>query len=457
MRSPGANLRTAAALTILGLAAASCKTELARTTAPRSASMIQQVDAKTPNNGAGLSNAQRHLPSNPNVTVAEPSNNTTDHGPAWVEPGGFEAPTLVYSANGRWYAALMAGGVLLGDSTTGMPVAFAPVEFDKTVGLAFHPSSDYLLTIFDFQVTLWTIEVKDGKVALKYPTALPAPVPPGLIPPVFDREGRTLVVFDDTGAVVYDFARKKPLEHVYSGFSSSMGAAGFSGDSLYFVQPTTGPCDCDDYKGSDAGISVFRLGSRTVQRPAVWGDLNMPLSMRQAKIATRDGLWDAHTGRRLARWTKGNRVIGVFRLRQRGASILTTNTGNDQVLLEIVSYDGKRRPIMQFPELIGEISVRPQDDIIHFFGGDPDALLLHRVDIDQGKDTPVTLLKRLCVNDGAVLSASACPTSGPMLRRQKLPETAELPENLLAISPPPPNENESARPKRRGRFEVDPD
>jgi len=185
------------------------------------------------------------------------------------------------------------------------------------------------------------------------------------------------------------------------------------------------------------------------------GDLNIPLSMRQAKIATRDGLWDARTGRRLARWTKGNRVIGVFRLRQRGASILTTSTENDQILLEIVSDAGERRPIAQFPELIGEISVRPQDDIIHFFGGDPDRLFLHRVDIDQGKDTPVTLPKRLCVKDGGVLSASACPAGGPMLKRQKLLEASELPENLPVISPPPPKENEPMRPRRNARFNED--
>jgi hypothetical protein len=351
----------------------------------------------------------------------------------------------------------MSGGVLLGDSESGAPLAFAPVEFDKAAGLAFHPSSEFLLTVFDFQATLWTIEAKDGKVALKYSTVLATPFPPGLFPPAFDRDGRTLAIFDDAGAIIYDFARRKPLKQVYAGFTTSIGAAGFSGDSLYFVQPTTGPCNCDDYKGSDAAISIFRLGSRIVQQPAVMGDLKIPISMRQAKIATSDGLWDAHTGRRLVRWQHGGRVIEVFRLRKRAASILISDTDDDQRLLELASDTGERRRIMQLPEMIAVVSVRHQDDIVHFISGNPDALILHRVNIDQAKDNPVALPTRLCVNEGSVLAASECPPGGPLRKRHKLPEAAELPEDLPVISPPLHKESEIARPAGGRPFQRDRD
>jgi len=433
------------ALAGLGLADTSCQAGGARAPQPQVVSARPQHNVEPRSPRTAEAKPHQAVTSRPAVGAAKPGDNSVDHGPAWAALGGYEAPTISYSANGLWYAALMEGGVLVGNSETGAPLAFTPVEFDKAIGLAFHPSSGYLLTLFDFQVTLWAIEVKDGQVALQYPTALPAPSPPGLTAPAFDREGRTLAVFDSTGAVIYDIFRKKPIELVYSGFSANLGAAGFSGDSLFFVQPTTGPCNCDDYRGSDAAIGIFRLRGKGIQNIAVMGDLSPPLSMRQAKIATRDGLWDAHTGRRLARWNMGNRVIGVFRLRERKASILATTTDDDRSALEIVSDAGERRRIAQLPELAGDISVRPQDDIIHFFSGEPEALLLHRVDIDKGTDAPLALPKQLCVNEGAVLPASACSPNGPTLRRQKLPESPGLPEDLPVISPPVGNDSEGPR------------
>lgn len=430
------------ALLILAGLGGACGREPARTLA-RPVTTAPLPSGKSQFEVPQVSTAAPQSPAAPPGLVNVP---TTATGPAWVRVGGDQTVPLAYSSNGLWYAMFVSGGVLLGDSTTALPLAVAPVAFDKAIALGFHPDSKYLVTVFDFAVLIWTIEVVDNRIALTGPSLLPAPDLPWLLPPAFDRTGKYLALFDTSGAIMYDFDRRRPLLHVIAGLER-IDAASFSADTLFFAQATTEPCNCDDYRGSDGRIALFRLGGKTVRTLPTMGDLNAPLSMRQGKIATIDGLWDARTGRRLVRWQNGNRAYGVARLRASGSSLLTTDSETHAVGFELVSDQGFRRRVAEFGELVGPVSVRPQDDVIHFLEDRQSTLLFHRIGIEHGTDSPVPIPESLCVDAGAVLTPAACTVGGPQLQSYRLQEPVPVPDDLpVVLAPTAPTRGRLPRP-----------
>jgi hypothetical protein len=357
-------------------------------------------------------------------------------GAGWVPARGVPLGQLAFSSNGLWFASFVGGGILLGDSRTGQPLALSPFEFDKAAAIAFHPSSRHLVAVADSTVLLLAIESDAHGVRLRREADLPVAGDLGLVPPVFDNTGRYLALAQNTGAALYDFSKRRPLLHVYPYFVSGSWVMGFSLDTLYFVEPNTRPCQCDDYQGSDAAIASHRLGTTYVRRLRAQGDLLGPLHFRQAKVASATGLWDARTGKRRVRYRldADSRIIHVYRLRTRHASVGTLLRGaSESYELVLLEDDGTVQSVGVLPEAPIELAVRPQDDLVLFWGTED---TLYVVDLADGKARPVKLKDKLCVEAGQVVPEARCPADGAELERPALTESPLIDVELPVLTPP---------------------
>jgi hypothetical protein len=130
------------------------------------------------------------LKASASVPVARAQASEVTNGPGWVPIHSTPSGGLAFSSNGLWFASFVDGGLLLGDSGSGRPLAVAPFVFDKSNALAFHPSSRYLVALADFTALVLAIETQGDRVRLRREADLPAAGDPGLVPPAFDRTGR---------------------------------------------------------------------------------------------------------------------------------------------------------------------------------------------------------------------------------------------------------------------------
>ncbi|MBN1607107.1 MAG: WD40 repeat domain-containing protein [Polyangiaceae bacterium] len=388
------------------------------------------------------------------IERAKPSRVTT--GPGWVPIDRNPAGVLAFSANGLWFATFVDSGVLLGDSQSGQPLAVAPFVFEKSNALAFHPSSSYLVAVADFTVLVLAIETQQGRVRLRREADLPVTRDLGLVPPAFDRTGRYLALAGDSDVTLYDFNGRRPLLHVYPGFSSGAWLMGFSADTLYFVEPTTSPCRCDDYGGSDAAVVSFHLGGSSARRIRAQGDMVGPLHLRQARVAAATGWWDARSGRRRARYRldADARLIHVYRLRARRAAVGVQVRGNgDACELVILSDDGRVRSLGVLPEMPLYLAVRPQDDMAMFWSLDQERTLWF-IDLANGQSRSLKLPERLCIEEGQRMPDERCPPSGAELARPSLNGSPAF-EVELPVVMAPEDTNPRGGSGRRMEGEVD--
>jgi hypothetical protein len=364
---------------------------------------------------------------------------------------------LAVAANGLWFASFVNNGVLIGNSESGKPLAFAPFAFDKANALAFDPSSQHLVVIADFTVLVFAIEKRDEGVRLRRELDLPVTGELELVPPVFDKTGRYLVLAMYQGVTVYDFNRRLPLMRVYHGFSSGPWTMGFSDDVLYFVDPTTNPCKCDDYQGSSAAIVSFRLGERVAHYTSVEGDIVSPVRIREANVVSATGSWDAHNGQRRARYRLDvdATVVGIYPFRAQGAAVaIVAHKEGEAYELVTFNDEGGVRSLGLLRGSPFELAVRAQDDRAMFWALDPERTLWF-ISLANGQERSVTLPERLCIEDGRVVPDGRCSRNGTKLTIPSLIESPKFSTELPVIEVP-----EGARPvgnsdrvRREGEFD----
>ncbi|MBN2574047.1 MAG: hypothetical protein JXP73_05730 [Deltaproteobacteria bacterium] len=365
-------------------------------------------------------------------------------GPGWVSVGEDFQPMLAFSPNGLWFASFVRGGILLGDSQTGKPLALAPFDYEKAAALAFHPANRYLVAIVDFSLLLLAVDREGDAVRLRRAGVLPEPVEGlGLLPPAFDDSGRFMAVAAYRTATLYDWRKRRPLCRIDPGFESGSWVMGFHRDRLYLVEPTTEPCNCDDYRGSRAAAASFRLGGRQVERLWLPGDVALPLHLRQGMVASRVGLWDARTGQPRLRFRlpPDTRLLHAYRLRTQAASVGTlvnadlVHKDDFSQDLVVLGDDGTLRNMGKLPEAPGAIAVRPQDDLLMFWGTDQERVLFS-IRLADGHVERVPYQEKLCVDGGQVVPDPRCPADGAELESPALQHSPGSDPELRMYSAP---------------------
>ncbi len=387
----------------------------------RSNATVKHVSSESANETSAIISPQTLALDSPEVSPPSvPSDNFSDTqnkdnaSTGWVDWTSSLQTPLAFSSNGKWFASLVDRGILLFDSRNGQPLAFSPFFYDKAIGLAFDPSSRFITAIADFTILVFAVDLesRDGKdeVSLKREPDMISTGDTGLHPPVFDRTGQYLAIAENNGAVLYDFYQRKPIVRINPNFTSPSWAMGFSGDILYFVEPATPPCNCDDYKGGKASIAAYRINSRVVRRIKVHGELTYPFHFRQAKIAASSGLWDARNGQRLAQYNlnKNERVINIARLREQKSSVgVIASNENDNSELAVLNDDGTVKKLGSLPEFPLFIGVRPQDDELVFFSADHGGII-YFIDLINGRQRRETVNPKLCIENNHIVSESIC-------------------------------------------------
>jgi hypothetical protein len=446
------------AVLALSLAAGTCKSpEVVR--APPGAGTLAAVATPPVLSAAGRTDAPAAVDAG--LSPGQPPTGEVTTG--LVSIGENFQSALAFAANGLWFASFVRGGVLLGDSQTGRPLALAPFNYDKAAALAFHPASRHLVVVVDFSLLVLAIEGAGEAVRLRRAEVLPEPLGGlGLLPPAFDHTvdhtGRTLAIAGHQTATLYDWDQRRPLCHIAPELGSSW-VMGFSRDTLYFVEPFTRPCKCDDYRGGSAGIASFRLGGRTVHNRWPRDRLESPLHLRQGKVATGQGVWDVRTGRPRVRYRldAGAHLVHVFRLRAQAASVgVLLRRDQDAQELVVLGDDGRLRDLGKLPETPSELAVRPQDDLAMYWGFDRGRNLIF-IRLADGHVEQVAYPDKVCVDDGQVVPAERCPRDGAELALPDLEASSGDERELPTYAPPPSREGQARREPREGDIVEDED
>ena len=378
----------------------------------------------------------------PTTASSAPSAPTTTHttGPGWVK---LEYPTqaqLAFSANGRWVTSGFDNGVLVAKSDDWTPLAFVPTgESDRPLGLVFHPRSTHLVAALEVETGVWSITDHQSYLQLVEDGFLPASPSPGLVPPVFHHTGRYLAVSDYDGSLVFDFPNRKAISYVATYFALSPAAMRFRADTLSFVEGTTGPCQCDDFGGSDAAIVAWNVGSRSARHIDVAGDLIGPLSLRGQRISTPSGIWNVLDGRREQSWkAPADPVAYLQRLRvAKGAVGIAYPSGKSPYAILLHDSGQQQRLATLDQEPPQGFAARPQDDFaVYLAGRQPVKAYLVPLNGDPVQTIP--LPERICVDSTAVVPDARCKNA-PLHHAPAQPKSPELSlENVPLVHPPDP-------------------
>ena len=367
-------------------------------------------------------------------------------GPHWQVFGSPDNVPIAYSANGKWYAMLTSEGLVVGDSKTWQPLSIMPLNLDKGGQALFHPSSQYVVAVYDFYLEIFQVGVDAGGMTL---TVSDPPLPwhetPALNPLAFDRTGRYLAVADSVGAVVFDFGQRKPIARLFPQFSLMPSAIGFSRDQLFLTQPSAAPCRCDDFGGSSSGVATWRVGSPKMSARRLQGDVGVECHLRQGTLVCRGSLWDLRSGRRLVqhRLKPTEVLLYVYRLRssRRWVGVVNDATRKPEMRLGLFGVGGRHRELGPVATDIPQaLSVRPQDDFAVYLEYDfgTSQTRVHAIPIAGGKERVVRLPLKVCLDATRVVPDERCqgaPDRGTHWQRK--PEAPGLDGSTPLIQAPP--------------------
>ncbi len=382
----------------------------------------------------------------------------------WQALGSPTESPIAYSANGEWYAFLTSEGLVVGDSKTWQPLSVAPLNIDKGAQALFHPSSQYVVAAYDFYVEIHEIRSDPTGMSL---TVSDPPLPwhetPALNPLAFDRTGMQLAVADVVGAVVYDFAQRKPIARLFPQFSLTPSAVGFSRDQLFLTQPSAGPCRCDDFGGSASAVATWRVGSSQMSARRLQGDLGVECHLRQGTLVAGGSLWDLRSGRRLIhhRLKPSEVVMQVYRLRssRRWVGLVYDSSRTPDTHVGLFGGGGRHRELGEVTTDIPlALSVRPQDDLTVYLEYDYGTSQIHvrALPIAGGKEQVVPLPAKVCLQENRVVSNETCqdaPDTGTPWERN--PEAPGLDDSVPVIQAPPLPPPMPSRPSPEHRSSLD--
>ncbi len=336
-------------------------------------------------------------------------------GPAWFEPGWFESIPMAFSGDGEWYAAVVSGGVVIGRREDWRPVAALPLAIDKSNGIAFHPTDQYLVLAVDFSVSVWALHPTEAGLAVTQDTPLPAVDVLWTHPPIFDAAGRILALMTSQGADIYDFAGRRLTAHVSGMFETSPAEMGIHGDRVTLIQTESGACECDDFGGSDSLVTAWRIGDEHPRDLPLSGDLESPVSLQGDHLATRNGVWDLRTGKRKRRWP--GRVpspLQVLRMKRRAATVAVSGkalkNGKYDYIFHLLKDKG---PPVRLASISDEInldtlSTPPNEDAIVCLNGAADPPIVTEIPLNGDPAYIVALPTRLCIDGTEVVPDERC-------------------------------------------------
>ena len=404
--------------------------------APPPASVTSAASAK------GQAGAQR--PATPEETTAATAPARVD-GPHWQALGSPSDSPIAYSANGKWYAFLTSEGLVVGDSTSWQPLSVVALDIDKGAQALFHPSSQFVVAAYDFYLEIFVIQSDAAGMTLA-----PSDPPlrwqetPALNPLAFDSSGKHLAVANTVGAIVFDFEQRKPIARLFPQFSLTPSGIGFSRDQLFLTQPSSAPCQCDDFGGSASGVATWKVGSSKMSSQRLQGDLGVECHLRQGTLVAGENLWDLRSGRRLIKHRlKSNEVVmQVYRLRssRRWVGLVNDSSRSPEMHLGLFGGGGRHRELAPVSASAPQgLSVRPQDDLAVFLEYDygPAGIRVHTIPIAGGSEQVVTLPAKICLHQTRVVSDQECQGApGTGVRWQRSPEAPGLDDDVPTIEAP---------------------